>query len=251
MKESFAHAGSTQLFKLLETAAAKTGKSRGQTFEDFLLLVTCALSGGRMEEQYLEIAGQHAEGKKGKRSIDVLTEMFARLVMIMEETRADILGDLFVGAISYGERGQFYTPECLTQLMAELAGSEGHTVSDPCCGSGRMLLAAADVNRHREFVGQDVDLRCVRMTAINLALRNLYGHVIWGDTLRNERLLIYRTGFDGQGFIALMDPPGVDASVPVSSSPHTTPSDSSKCADREENSHAPPIDTAEEQMRLF
>lgn len=46
-----------------------------------------------------------------------------------------------------------------------------------------MLQAAADLQPRWEFVDQDVDLRCVRMTAINLELRNLYGYVIWGDSL--------------------------------------------------------------------
>jgi hypothetical protein len=74
-------------------------------------------------------------------------------------------------------------------------------ILDPCCGSGRMLLAAAEINRHWLFCGQDVDRRCVHMTAINLALRNLAGWVIWGDSMKNERRLVYRTGFNGRGFI--------------------------------------------------
>ena len=45
------------------------------------------------------------------------------------------------------------------------------TVSDPACGSSQMLLAVAEINRGWEFIGQDVDLRCVHMTAIDLALR--------------------------------------------------------------------------------
>ena len=40
----------------------------------------------------------------------------------------------------------------------------------------------------------DIDLRCVRMTAINLAMRNLYGHVVCGDSLRMTTNAIYETG---------------------------------------------------------
>ncbi len=64
-----------------------------------------------------------------------------------------------------------------------------------------MLLAAVEVDRQFEFTGHDVDLRCVRMTTLNLAFRNLYGYVIWGNSLALENKLVYRTGFDGQGFI--------------------------------------------------
>lgn len=168
----------------------------------------CSLSGGAMEEQYLQVVKKHTEGEQGKRGCDRLAQLFGQLVDSIEETRKDILGDLFQGAITYGEAGQFYTPETITQLMAEMTlaqaepeSGESKRVLDPCCGSGRMLLSVAERNPHWEFVGQDIDLRCVRMTAINLALWNRYGYVIWGDSLREEQKLIYRTGFNGRGFV--------------------------------------------------
>ena len=46
--------------------------------------------------------------------------------------------------------------------MAELTidpEAKGETVSDPWCGSGRMLLAYAAKQRPGELVGQDIDLR--------------------------------------------------------------------------------------------
>lgn len=161
-----------------------------------------------MEEEYLATIAKYTEGQKGKRPVDQLAAAFGKLIAIMEETRADILGDLFQGGITYGERGQFFTPTPICDLMAELtAGDEpglGRTINDPCCGSGRMLLAMAKIKPFARFVGQDADLRCVKITAINLALHNLYGHVIWGNSLANERKLIYETGFDGKGVIRVI-----------------------------------------------
>ena len=172
----------------------------------------CALSGGRMEEQYLDAAKRHARGEKGRRGCDLLARMLGELVVAMEQTRSDVLGDLFQEAITHGENGQFLTPESVCELMARMTmnetddaretSGEPRKVFDSCCGSGRLLLAAAKIQPHWEFSGQDIDLRCVRMTAINLALRNLYGYVIWGNTLANERRLVYRTGFNLTGFIA-------------------------------------------------
>lgn len=168
----------------------------------------CALSGGQMEAQYLGTVSKHTSGPKGKRGCDSLAQAFAVLVDAMEKTRQDILGDLFQGGITYGEAGQFLTPESVCGLMARMtldesgaANGERKTVGDPCCGSGRMLLAAGDIQPHWEFVGQDIDLRCVRMTAINLALRNRYGYVIWGNSLSRDTRLVYRTGFHLQGFV--------------------------------------------------
>jgi hypothetical protein len=142
---------------------------------------------------------------------------------------------LFQGAITYGEAGQFLTPEPVCELMARLMISDNQpsnegdrkAISDPCCGSGRMLIAAAKIHPGSDLVGQDVDVRCVRMTALNLAFRNLYGFVIWGNTLRLEQKLIYRTGFDLRGFVRELSlddcPPAVQeaASEPLPAPPMT------------------------------
>lgn len=175
--------------------------SRGQAFEDFLHVSVCALGHPLMEEEYLQTIDRHKAGTKGKRGVDKLAEMFANLVSITDDTRADILGDLFQGAITYGERGQFMTPDAISDMMAAMSLPSEKTdldgrrsVNDPCCGSGRMLLSAAKLQPNWHFVGQDVDLRCVRMTAINLGLRNHYGHVVCGNSLSNTCSVIYETG---------------------------------------------------------
>ncbi len=207
--ESFLYPKTKPVFDLVEEASHRSGVSRAQSFEDFLLMTVAALSGGQMEEQYLATVKKHSDGKPGKRGCDSIARAFGVLVNAMEETRQDILGDLFQGSITYGEKGQFLTPEPVAQMMARMTIEEGaedtnhkvKTVCDPACGSGRMLLAVADLKPHWEFYGQDIDIRCVRMTAINLALRNLYGYVIWGNSLGTEKRLVYRTGFNLQGFI--------------------------------------------------
>lgn len=203
---------------MLDTAASYSGRSRGQTFEDFLEIVVCTLSGGQMEEQYLKVVERYAAGQKGKRGIDILAQMFGELVNVMEETRADILGDLFMGAITFGERGQFFTPDSLCRMMAQMQltpEDHGKRIFDPAAGSGRTLLAAAEISPNNEFYGQDIDLRCVRMTAINLGLRNLYGYAIWGNSLENEQLLVYRTGLNING--------GVIRELPVAERPKPLP----------------------------
>ena len=195
----------------MDEASRRAGLSRGQVFEDFLTCSVCALSNQQMEEEYLEVVNKgYADGEKGRRGIDFLTQAFAKLVELMEETRKDIIGDLFEGSITYGEAGQFLTPEPICELMAKMTADEqttGELVSDPCCGSGRMLLAYADVAQPREVIGQDVDLRCVKMTSLNLALRNQYGYVLWGNSLTGECKLGYRTGMNAcGGFIRHMRP---------------------------------------------
>jgi hypothetical protein len=205
-REQFLYPQTQAIFQGLEDLAARAGVSRGQAFEDFLTGAVCALAGGTMEEEYLSMVERHKAGQNGDRGIDRMADLFGNVVGAMEETRRDILGDLFQGAITYGEGGQFLTPETVCDLIACMTRPGGRFVYDPCCGSGRMLLAAADVDRAREFIGQDIDLRCVRITAINLALRNLYGYVLWGDSLAGQCKLVYRTGFNGRGVIRHASP---------------------------------------------
>src|SRR5712691_6945010 len=121
-KEQFFHPESADLLKTLDEAARRSGVSRGQAFEDFLHMAVCAMSGGRMEEQYMAVVKKHSEGKKGLRGCDSIAELFAKSIAAMEteETRGemkDILGDLYEGAITYGEAGQFFTPMSLARLM--------------------------------------------------------------------------------------------------------------------------------------
>lgn len=67
-------------------------------------------------------------------------------------------------------------------------------VHDCCCGTGRMLLAASDVNPHVELVGQDIDSRRAKITAINMGLRGRYGWVVCGNALSGEKQFAYRIG---------------------------------------------------------
>lgn len=267
-KESFSYPETQHLFELLEEASHRSAVSRAQAFEEFLHMTVCLLSGGQMEEQYLETVKKHTAGEKGKRGCDVLAHMFGELVAQSETTRYDIkdlLGDLFQGAITYGERGQFMSPMSICRLMAQVTigdlppeeATKKKSVADPCCGSGRMLLAMAESHRHWEFIGQDVDLRCVRMTAINLALRNLYGYVIHGNSLKNEQRLVYRTGFNLRGVIREI--PLSECPAPVSevaSEPVIAEETRGSAGGASEASSAPPDNTvtlgvAKRQLRLF
>ena len=208
-KEQFLYPESKQVWKHLETASARSHHNTRQVFEDFLEMAVCSLAGGTMEDDYMQIVPRYAEGEKGHRAIDSFPIALGTLIEGMEKTRKDILGDLFQGGVTFGENGQFFTPEHLCEMMAQMEISpedSGKRIFDPACGSGRTLLAAADIAPQNEFYGQDIDIRCVRMTAINLALRNLYGYVIWGNSLADERRLVFRTGFNGKGVIEKITP---------------------------------------------
>ena len=227
-KEQFFYSGSREIAGLIDTAARRAGLSRGQSFEDFLTCVRCALSAEQMEEEYLQTVRKgYDQGQQGKRGIDAVTQAFGRLVALMDDTRKDILGDVFQAAITYGEAGQFLTPTSITDFMTQLTAGDGddtdvrgpRTVCDLCCGSGRFLLSIAEQHRDWEFVGQDIDFRCVQMTTINLGLRNLYGYVIWGNALSDERKRIFRTGWNMHGGVVREIPVDAPRTAAISAAP--------------------------------
>lgn len=169
-------------------------------FEDFLTAAVAALAAETMEDEYLAMVERHKDGQPGKRSIDLIAKLFAGLVEAMTKNDGDVLGDLFQSAISHQESGQFFTPGSVSRLMSELSiGSNEERddgtpmlVSDPACGTGRMLIDAARQNPNVELFGQDIDARCVKICALNMGLRNLYGWVVCGNTLTCENRFAYR-----------------------------------------------------------
>jgi type I restriction-modification system DNA methylase subunit len=60
------------------------------------------------------------------------------------------------------------------------------TILDPACGSGRMLLAAAKINRHNTFFGADLDGTCCKMALINMLLNSLQGEISHMKSLSKE-----------------------------------------------------------------
>ena len=112
------------------------------------------------------------------------------LIGELSENFRDPLGELFMQAISNGHNGQYFTPEHMCDMMAIMSlGEESkplQTVCDPACGSGRMLLAAAKINRHMLFYGSDLDINCVKMALLNMLLQSLTGEIAHMNTLSNE-----------------------------------------------------------------
>ena len=83
--------------------------------------------------------------------VDQLTKLIT-LIGDLSDDFADPIGELYMLAISNGHNGQYFTPTPVCEMMSAITIGEvledGKTICDPTCGSGRMLLAAAKLNRH-------------------------------------------------------------------------------------------------------
>ena len=99
----------------------------------------------------------------------------------------DPLGDVFMERISHGHNGQFFTPEEMCRMTAQITEATNGYINDPTCGSGRMLLAGLKLAREKGMepwlCGQDLSYTCAKMTLLNLMVNRARGYVTCGNTL--------------------------------------------------------------------
>lgn len=123
----------------------------------------------------------------------------------MEKGNAlDIFGQLyeqmFLLKSKASENGQFFTPDSLCRLMADITDSDVEEkesdrglvrVNDPACGSARTLLAhfMAKTSKDHALAGKyfyeaaDIDLTTCKMAACNMMIHGMRGRVVCQDQL--------------------------------------------------------------------
>ncbi|MDR2100752.1 MAG: type I restriction-modification system subunit M, partial [Campylobacteraceae bacterium] len=127
---------------------------------------------------------------RGKEQVDKLTDLvaiFQRSELDFSRNRADgddIIGDAYeylmrhFAAESGKSKGQFYTPAEVSRIIASIIGidkatSPDMTVYDPACGSGSLLIRAADAAPIEITIyGQEKDIATAGMAKMNFVLHN-------------------------------------------------------------------------------
>jgi len=82
---------------------------------------------GKYEDAYMKIVEKYKENKtaeRGKRPADYFTNAWGLLVKETQESKQDILGEIYMAKISFGEHGQFFTPFNVTDMMTKMIYSE-------------------------------------------------------------------------------------------------------------------------------
>lgn len=110
----------------------------------------------------------------------------------------DVIGDSYEYLISNfaagaGKKaGEFYTASEVSMLLAKLVEpKEGNRISDPTCGSGSLLLKAADEvgSSNVSLYGQEVNGSTYALARMNMFLHGMdNARVEWGDTINNPKL---------------------------------------------------------------
>lgn len=145
------------------------------------------------EKRYMDII-QKYEGDERR----TLVEMTGLLVVSLEERMGDILGEVYMeSGCGNKNTGQFFTPYNVSKMSAALTlkdqdlSRETISLSEPSCGAGGMIIAAADVLRERgvdyqrklRVVAQDLDWKAVYMCYVQLSFLGIDAIVVQGDTL--------------------------------------------------------------------
>lgn len=177
------------------------GFGRYNLYRDWVELMLYSLQ--REDDPYLDILDDYDHGNdydQGDRPADLFAEAFGELLSAIEESNRDVLGMTYEEfGMGNDAFGQHFTPHRVGAWMAEMQTPSGDleppiTIADPACGSGRMLvLAARQHDVETICFGQDKDLLCAEIAALNLCFFNLNGVIVYGDSLTLEKRRAWRT----------------------------------------------------------
>ncbi len=179
--------------KLFERLARRWDYST--VFDDFL---SCAINYfNRRPETLQDIQRRYNDEER-----QMFGELIVELLKVTQSGIAkhgwyDAIGTFYEALASASKKsrlGQFFTPQPICDMMAQITPVEGtrNKVNDPSCGSGRTLLAT-----HAKFIGnyffaEDLDQMCCKMAAINMMIHGCQGEVININSLSRKE---YRRGY--------------------------------------------------------
>jgi type I restriction enzyme M protein len=136
------------------------------------------------------------KGKEMQDRLSNLVAIFDNPALNFRKNRAegdDILGDAYeylmrhFATESGKSKGQFYTPAEVSRIMAKVIGinkarSQSQTIYDPTCGSGSLLLKAADESQTGVTIyGQEMDNATAALAKMNMILHDNPTAEIWQD----------------------------------------------------------------------
>ena len=141
---------------------------------------------------------------KGKEMVDRLSNLvgiFQAESLDFSKNKAegdDILGDAYeylmrhFATESGKSKGQFYTPAEVSRVIAKVIGvsqtkSQDQTIYDPTCGSGSLLLKAADETHQGVTIyGQEMDNATAALAKMNMILHGNPTAEIWQDNTLSQ-----------------------------------------------------------------
>jgi type I restriction enzyme M protein len=152
--------------------------------------------GGIFNDADFNDADKLGKGQEMKDRLSNLVGIFENPALNFSKNRADgddILGDAYeylmrnFATQSGKSKGQFYTPAEVSRVIAKVIGvnsatTQEQTIYDPTCGSGSLLLKAADEAEHGLTIyGQEMDNATYALARMNMILHGHPTAEIWQD----------------------------------------------------------------------
>ena len=127
--------------------------------------------------------------------IDIVKKRLEQSDLFYYDYLGEFYEDVIQSKYKAGTNGQFFTPQCVSKLMAKtclLDGGNGGTINDCACGSGRLLLDCYAENPNAILIGQDLDPVACKMAVLNFYITGARGSVIHMNTLTLESFQAWR-----------------------------------------------------------
>lgn len=203
--------GVNDILKTMERGAYKVGRHEllADVFECGAIAVSNKFdftSAAKREERYLQIMKNHDKDTRM-----LIAEIFSQIYLLLSNQInagfGDFLGELYMKSeTSNSKAGQFFTPYNVSQacastlisepiVMQKMADDEILTINEPSCGSGGMIIAAAEalynhyhfnISRNLFVECSDIDSRCVHMCYLQLGLAGIPAIIYKRNTLTME-----------------------------------------------------------------
>ena len=186
--------------------------SRYENFRNFMEAAYAALArrtvlsragSDALEERYAAVMRRYAREPEVPQR---MAELFGRTVWTLSKASGDFLGEAYMTA-AFGNKyaGQFFTPFCVSSLMARMivtgediaeARAQGRAfhLTEPTAGAGGMVIAVAEWIQEQGFDWADalfatlidIDLLCVQMSFVQLCAKGIPAVCVHGNSLGLE-----------------------------------------------------------------
>lgn len=152
-----------------------------------------------MKELLKEILKCRETSEIPNKLLDALLNEDSRseILSLIDEKASDKTGDIFRDMFqeeqsNRKELKQDYTPDGLSNLLAKLSGNTKN-LADVCSGTGSLTVAFLKEHPEVEFVRcEEFSAQPIPFLLLNLALMNVDGEVIHGDSLTQEVFRVYK-----------------------------------------------------------
>ncbi len=175
-----------------------------------------------IDRAYFNDTEKFGRGPKMVTTLTALINIFSREELNFDRNRADgddILGDAYEYlmrnfATEAGKsKGQFYTPAEVSRVVAAVAGinratSPKQTVYDPTCGSGSLLLKAADAaDVPLTIYGQEFDITTRGLAKMNMIMHGREdAEIAQGDVIAEPEFMVSDTEIQTFDFVVANPP---------------------------------------------